>query len=237
MSDQIKLNPDEHKIYLKDKSCKPLRICKALCCRKWDINIAFEEYQQGIYKSEAFCTIDKLPCSKPNKPCPQRSFRLKKKKDGSCVYLDKENHCQIYAMRPIICRNFTCDDGFKIEPICSPSDSMVDDSEFCSFEGGLSLATKFLFNPYFKIKKLSKKKNSIVLTFKDLASCKDKTVELMGLDYFSSKKEIAFLLKQFNGKNTLQAIHKKISKSLSKEAFLNLIVYLIDEKVLIGLFG
>ncbi len=237
MGDQIKLNPDQHKIYFKDKSCKPLDICKALCCRKWDINIAFEEYQQGVYQSEAFCTIDKLLCSKPDKSCPQRSFRLKKKKDGSCVYLDKENRCQIYATRPIVCRNFTCDNGFKLEPICAPSEGMVDDSELCSFEGGLPLKTKFLFSPYLTIKKLTKRKNSIVLTFKDLTCCKEKTVELIGLDYFSRKKEISFLLRQFNGKNTLQAVYKKISKSLSKEAFLNLIVYLIDEKVLIGLFG
>ncbi|MDP2749319.1 MAG: YkgJ family cysteine cluster protein [Nanoarchaeota archaeon] len=31
-------------------------------------------------------------------------LRLKTKKDGRCIFLDKQNHCDIYSIRPNICR-------------------------------------------------------------------------------------------------------------------------------------
>ena len=235
--DQIKLDSNQHKMYFENKGCNNLEICKALCCRNWDINLALEEYEAGNYEAEAFCSKDKKVCSSLNKSCPQRSFRLKKNKDGSCIYLNKENACNIHFMRPIVCRNFICDNGFKLEPICSPSEDIPDDVETCYFEGGLDLKAKYLLNPYLKIKKFSKEKNSMVLIFKDITSCKDKTVNLIGLDYFSNKKDIVCLLEQFNGKNNLSSIRKKLAKIIAKDDFQNLIFYLIDEKVLIGLFG
>lgn len=234
---QIELDSAKHEMYFKNKGCNNLDVCKALCCRGWDINLALEEYESGRYKSEPFCSKDKEVCSSLNKSCPHRSFRVKKNKDGGCVYLNKENVCSIYSMRPIVCRNFMCDNGFKLEPICSPIEDTTEDIEICYFEGGLDLKAKYLYNPYLRLKKFSKAKNSMTLIFKDITSCKDKIVNLIGLDYFSKKKDIVYLLEQFNGKNNLSFIRKKLAKVISKDDFQNLIFYLIDEKVLIGLFG
>ena len=235
--EQIKLDSTIHKMYFKNKGCNNLDVCKALCCRNWDINLALEEYETGVYESEAFCSMDKKVCSSLNKSCPQRSFRLKKNNDGGCIYLNKKNTCNIHSTRPIVCRNFICDNGFNLEPICSPCEDIPDDVETCYFEGGLDFKAKYLFNPYLSIKNFFKDNNSMTLIFKDITSCKDKTVNLIGLDYFSNKKEIVCLLEQFNGKNSLLSIRKKSSKVISKDEFQNLIFYLIDEEVLIGLFG
>ena len=133
MKDKIKLNSSKHTIYFENKGCHNISVCGALCCKSWDINLALEEYERGIYKAEAFCPHDRTPCSQQDKPCPQRAYRLKKNKDGSCLYLDNKNRCTIHSSRPIVCRNFICDSGFKIEPVCSVSQRAEDDTEICSF--------------------------------------------------------------------------------------------------------
>lgn len=232
----IILNADKHEIYFSRKPCEALEACRALCCRKWDVNLAYHEYAQGLYEAEAFCALDKTLCLNKAKACPQRAFRLKKKPDGSCVYLDNQNRCAIYANRPIVCRNFSCDKGFSLEPVCSITSEQVDEAEICSFDGGLELKAKFLTNPCLRFKKMKNAKNYQRLIFKDITSCKDKVVDLAGLRPFSGTKQAAYFLKQFNAKNTAAAVMKKMSSKLKRQDFINTVLYLIDEKVLLGVF-
>jgi len=232
----ITLAADKHAIYFSRKPCEALDTCKALCCRKWDINLARHEYEQGLYEAEVFCALDKKACLKKTKACPKKAFRLKKNVDGSCLYLNEQNRCKIYANRPIVCRNFSCDKGFTIEPVCSVSQGQLDEVEICSFEGGLELKTKYLFHPYLQFKKIRKTKNSQQLVFRDITSCKDKIVTLLDLTAFASAKEAARFLKQFNGKNTTAAVLEKLSSKMRRQEFVNTTLYLIDEKVLVGVF-
>jgi Fe-S-cluster containining protein len=236
MSKDIKLNSDKHEICFDDGTCRAIELCKALCCRNWDINLALEEYRQEIYKAESFCSQDKTVCLKEDKPCPQRTYRLKKNKDASCIYLNKENQCEIYSTRPIVCRNFICDKGFKIEPIASVAPECQDEAEICSFEGGLDLKTKFMFNPYLRIKKVQTVGSSLRLTFNDVTSCKEKVTNIRGSNCFSQKKEAVYFFKLCNGKNTLKAVLNKMLEKMERDEFLNLALYLIDEKVLVGVF-
>jgi len=237
VSDQnIILSPDKHEIYFSQKPCEALAVCKALCCRKWDINLAYHEYAQGSYEAEAFCVLDKKPCLKKTKVCPQKSFRLKKNPDGSCWYLDKQNRCKIYVSRPIVCRNFSCDKGFTIEPVCSVAKEQLEEAEICSFEGGLELKAKYLFHPCLRLKKIKKTRNSQQLVFNDISSCKAKVVTLIGLTHFSNAKQAAYFLKQFNAKNTIGTVLKKMSGQMTRQEVVNAALYLIDEKVLVGVF-
>lgn len=228
--------PDTHEMHFRQKPCEALAVCKALCCRRWDIHLARHEYAQGVYQAEASCALDKKACSRHDTACPHKAFRLKKNKDGSCVYLDAENRCTIYAMRPLVCRNFICDKGFTIEPVSSFSHEPADEAEICSFEGGLELKTKFLFNPYLRLKSMRKTGDNCELVFKDITSCKDKVVTLLGVSCFSNKRKAVFFLQQFNGKNTAAAVLKKMSKQIERQEYINAVLYLVDEKVLVGLF-
>jgi len=238
MKNKIKLDPYQHKISFNDKGCKSVDLCFALCCKGWDINLAFEEYQQSIYKAEKYCIEDKGVCSKKKKPCPQLAYRLKKSKNGSCIYLDKDNRCKIYTQRPIVCRNFGCDNGFKLEPISIPVDALPlgEDIEICSFEGGLSLKTKFIFNPFLRLKKVSRTKGGVALTFQDIRSCKQRIANLIGQGFCLNKKATEHFLSKFNGQNALSFIKQSELKDLSKESFLHLVSCLINEEVLVGVF-
>lgn len=42
-------------------------------------------------------------------------IQLRKKDDGSCIYLNQHRLCSIYAHRPSICREYTCDDDERIK--------------------------------------------------------------------------------------------------------------------------
>jgi Fe-S-cluster containining protein len=236
MKKNITLNPYKHEIYFKNSSCADLKTCGALCCKKWDINLALIEYQQDIYKSEPFCSLDKSTCRNTSKACPNRAWRLKKKEDGACIYLDEDDRCSIYSWRPIVCRNFSCDKGFSLEPVVSVSFQCEDEAEVFSFEGGFDLKTKFLFNPYLTLKKVEKKKNYTTLIFKDTTSCKEKIVKLRAVRGFFSKKEAALYLSLFNGKNDLAKIIRESAKVMGREDCLNLAAYLVDENVLVGIF-
>ena len=33
---------------------------------------------------------------------------------GECIYLDKKNRCKIYKKRPLMCKNYYCDDLRKV---------------------------------------------------------------------------------------------------------------------------
>ncbi|MCP4653038.1 MAG: YkgJ family cysteine cluster protein [Candidatus Omnitrophica bacterium] len=226
----IKLDPTQHKVYFQNKGCD-LSICGAMCCKGWDINLAAQEHKQKIYKSESFCSRDKKICLKTSEHCFNRAYRLKKKKNGSCTYLDDENRCTIYNTRPIVCRNFMCDSGYKLEPVCSLDETVDDSAQQCFFNGALPFSAIFLFNPYLELRKTLKTKNATELVFKDVTSCKEKRVSLMGLSY--DKKQITYLLGYFNGKRPLQAIYENVKFS-TKQDFLNLVMYLADEEVLVG---
>lgn len=237
MDDFLKLNAKEHRLYFKTSDCADLSVCQALCCKKWDIHLAHEEAQQGIFKKEALCAVDKSRCTHPKQPCPHRSYRLIKNKDGSCVYLDTQNRCTIYSSRPIVCRNFICDNGFTITPVCAPREDADIDAQICSFEGGLNLKMKYLANPYLKLKHFSKMKNSLRLEFRDITSCKTKKTDLIAMPFFKTQKETVKFLNYFDGRSTLSAISKKTSKDIGKGDFQNLILYLIDEGILVGMCG
>ncbi|MBN3041044.1 MAG: YkgJ family cysteine cluster protein [Candidatus Omnitrophica bacterium] len=232
----MKIIPEKHILKFKDKGCNNLDICKAMCCKKWDINLAYQEHKSKLYESEAYCSLDRKVCLKPLKSCPQVAYRLKKKDDGSCVYLDKNNRCRIYQKRPIVCRNFTCDNGFKLEPVCSIRQEQDEDVEILSFDAGISLDDKFMLNPYLKLKSFKKEDNGMKLFFTDITSCKDKKIILKGITYFSTKKEAASLLGQFKKPSRLKSVLEKLSIKLSKQDLITLINFLTDEDILIAVF-
>ena len=79
------------------------------CCRLFLINLTEEEYKSGKFKTqlEEFGLIENFQSAAS---CGANI--LKKKKNGSCVYL-KDNSCSIYRIRPKVCREFFCTSKLK----------------------------------------------------------------------------------------------------------------------------
>lgn len=108
--------------------CEEMRpICQAMCCRtKWHIDLSPDEYRSGRYKANVMCTLTDKECRDAVPPCSYRRYRVARKKDGSCEYLEK-NRCSIYSDRPQTCRDFQCHGGWKImSAVFLPEDGTPD---------------------------------------------------------------------------------------------------------------
>jgi Fe-S-cluster containining protein len=240
MKNPLTLKPNNHTILFNPDCDQMTAVCRAMCCRGWDINLAFDEYKTGIYKTQRFCARDKSKCYKKTNNCAFLSFRLERKKDDTCVYLDKKYRCSIYSSRPLVCRNFSCENGFKLDPICSPAQTPSKDIEICSFEQDTTSNTKFLVNPYCKLKACRTIKNNIILVYKDLRYCKDIAVVLRGMASFFKAEEINFLFKQFSSAAKLSTVKNKLSAKfkhpVNQRHLTTLITTLINQDLLSNVF-
>jgi len=101
-------------------------VCRAMCCRKWDVAITDEEARSGIFEWEPLCRVTQTACGRPNEQnCFNRLMRLKKKADGSCMYLDSECRCSIYENRPDVCRKFSCAGGWELVRAKTPHPAAI----------------------------------------------------------------------------------------------------------------
>lgn len=64
------------------------------CCRKFKVPVTVEEHLSGLYQINPDRTV---------------IIHLDQRPDGTCVYLDENGRCAIYAYRPEACREYSCD--------------------------------------------------------------------------------------------------------------------------------
>ena len=121
-SNQFEINIQKRKLKFIGNSCEECRpLCQALCCRyPWDIILTREEYQSGQYDAQVICLLSKEVCNNTNVVCTYQLFKINKRPDNSCIYLDENNYCSIHAIRPQVCRDWSCDFSFAIAPKRSP---------------------------------------------------------------------------------------------------------------------
>jgi hypothetical protein len=116
-SDRVELDGKKRKLLLQG-SCLELRaLCAAACCREWRVDLSLDEYQSGLYQAEPMCVLNDKVCDKPVAACIQRTFQLKRTADGACVHLDEASQCSIYENRPKVCRNFSCQGGWRLASV------------------------------------------------------------------------------------------------------------------------
>lgn len=86
--------------------CRPS--CGAICCRSYGyVTLTEEEALSGRFAyAEVSQDCDCDNCTKAR----ERGIRyyLRKQPDGSCIYLNGENRCSIYADRPQVCQGYSC---------------------------------------------------------------------------------------------------------------------------------
>jgi len=121
-SNQFTISIQSKKLIFSGNSCEECRsLCQAMCCRyPWDIKLTREEFQSGQYAAQVICLLSKEVCNNTDINCAYQFFKIIKKPDDSCIYLDENNYCSIHAIRPQVCRDWSCDYSFALSPKRKP---------------------------------------------------------------------------------------------------------------------
>lgn len=77
--------------------------CDAPCCKENFVPLTDEEVKSKKYEM-VFESIFNFETKKVN-----TGYFLKRKKDGSCIYLNEFDMCTIWKDRPLSCRIYFCD--------------------------------------------------------------------------------------------------------------------------------
>ena len=118
----VDLDPKQRKLVFPGDCLEMHPICQSMCCRhEWNVCLTPEEFASGRYKSEKICILNLHPCPDTSKECINQYYRVAKREDNSCVYLDG-NLCSIYEERPVVCREVHCRSGWLLNTIIRPED-------------------------------------------------------------------------------------------------------------------
>jgi len=239
-SEPLYFLPQRHLFRLQG-SCAQLRdTCQSMCCRQWDIALHTEEYRSGLYKAETYCTLTKKECVHPKGTCVQRGFRLRKKNDGSCEYLTAENICTIYAHRPLVCRNFSCESGWRLIPAGRENwgaDAFTDTADAVTYTEKAGWDMKLTRNPLIVVEKSSynTKEKHLELSIRPRRSC-HKRVLVIEMRNPMTAIQLDSIIRCFNGRMALRDIHERFQSknniSYPKKAFLSFVMFLLDSDVL-----
>ena len=194
---KLTLDGEKRKLTLNGRCFEVLDLCKAMCCRRWDVSLLPEEIKSGLYKIQIFCFSTDKNCENELLSCLYREYRLEKKSDGACVYLNKKNKCSIYGKRPKACRKFNCKQGWELSSIYRPLEDKININNnklignYCSqnlvkqklffvhakiekdFTHKLNDKMLFVLSPLEKVENLFylKRKNKVIVFFKAVDKC------------------------------------------------------------------
>jgi len=113
----VELEGSKRKLLLRGKCLDLLPLCEAMCCREWEVAVSPEEYASGLYQAEAGCRVTQGACTHKEGPCRNRSYALSRTPDGTCTHLGSDHRCTIYETRPRVCREFTCQGGWRLASV------------------------------------------------------------------------------------------------------------------------
>ncbi len=149
------------KLNINGNCMEMLPVCQAMCCSMFNVDITEEEYASGRYKAHPFCLQTSKPCDNTSVVCANRKYRLKRRDDGYCVYLDEEKRlCSIHETRPQSCRDFNCKGGWKIQ-----FDFALADKPMNGLEIKLKGEMVFIRNPLLELESIFYSKNTGKMTF------------------------------------------------------------------------
>lgn len=222
--------------------CTEMRaICHAMCCREWVVAIIAEEYASSEFDAEVVCMLTEKACRAEIKTCLNRQYRLKKREDMSCVYLE-DNLCSIYARRPRVCQDFQCTGGWKLSSV-RPADAGLRDQKTMkitqeNFINRLSEDAIFVLHPLIKIHTVFnlKPKREIVFVKEMVGACgKFNTRESFNCPQLDDAR-LLMLIEMFNRKESLGQIHQlfcsQSAVNLSRKEFYD-IVWLLNKNNII----
>jgi Fe-S-cluster containining protein len=228
-----------------------LPVCEAMCCREWDVNLSLAEYESGLYQIEEICLLTAGECTKEKNHCIDRIYRLKKKEDGSCLFLDDNNKCGIYENRPGVCRKFSCRRGWHLSPL-APADSVKESNAILGKEKFIERMRDdlvFIVQPLLRMASLIylEERGEILFIKERVGKCK----KIYTKDKYRNPKlkeeHLLCLLDLFRGKETLQDTYDHFCRqhqvSLEKTEFYEIVWLLnnhgmvLDSRNFYGMLG
>lgn len=210
-SSKLSFDPQKGRIYF-NGGCDEVRdVCGAVCCRLYGVDLYEEERVEGLYDHDLICGLNGLACSKTGTLCMNRRYVLRKKEDGSCVYLDASNKCGIYERRPRACRDFHCDLGWDV--VGAVRDENYQKIISDSLKETFKMEMKFALNPASKVKTIfySTSKKEAVFVMEPPAKCGYMPVKHVFTCPGISDKILLFIYGSFDGEKSLGEIQLSVS--------------------------
>ncbi|MCX5751959.1 MAG: YkgJ family cysteine cluster protein [Candidatus Saganbacteria bacterium] len=237
----MQLNAKERRLFFNGPCLDELSMCQAMCCRQWDVNLSLEEVQSNKYQLESICFVTKKECESPEKECLNRSYRLKKKENGDCLYLGEDSKCSIYNERPKVCRDFTCKDGWRLADVVRPSDSKEDFDQKRAENVAAKLKgdMRFVLNPFNQKAEIfySPKKEEIVAVVERPDKCCLVTSRFPFPHFKFTSNQLAAFLDLFDGKNNLDKVlsgfNAQFNLDLPVKVFYLLISSLLSKGIIV----
>ena len=229
------LDGKNRKVYFDGSCLEVAKLCEAMCCRQWVVNLDNDEFRSGLYKTVVFCKLHKDSCKNIKISCMNREYQLERKKDGSCIYLSPNNKCSIYKKRPKVCVDFSCKEGWMLSREAAKSEP--DNGRFV--RQNLKFDMFFIINPLIGLKGVFylKEKKDLFFLEKVIYGCGLLSLHSKFNNPVISGDSLFYIIKLFNGKNDLKDIYrivkKKYNSNLPKECFLKIVELLYLHQIII----
>lgn len=242
-SDVIEVDVKNRKLFFRGNCIEVLHSCSAACCRNdWRIDISMEEFQSGLYEAEAICRLTSKTCDKKKDPCREKAFRIRKRDDGACVYLNDRNLCTIYDHRPKVCQEFSCEGGWQFSlvfPVKANDPATTPGSDKEIFLSRLNDDLIFVPHPLLILHSIFfvREKKEIIF-FKEIAG---RCGKFYSKDVFDrdrlTDESVAALVTLFSNKRTLREVFilfcDQIAFSLTRREFDELIWLLNKHNIIL----
>jgi len=211
---RVEIDGTQRKVVFHGDCFEMHAVCRAMCCREWEVGISAEEYASGLYEAENVCTLTDKVCSHASRQCINRKYRLGKSEDKSCVYLE-ENRCRIYDERPRTCREFLCKGGWRLASVFPANSAPLDKKSSTltkeTFVERLTEDMTFVLHPLLKAHSVFylKQRNEIIFIKERVGACGKFNTR----DSFNSQQldddRIMALIELFGRKESLGRIYRR----------------------------
>lgn len=245
-SNQFEISIQKRKLKFIGNSCEECRpLCQALCCRyPWDIKLTREEFQSGQFDAQVICLLSKGACKKTTVYCAYQLFKMVKKPDNSCIYLDENNYCSIHEIRPQVCRDWSCDYSFALAPKRKPENKLDADAQGVtpSIDGEIKNSAVFIPYPFERLLTVVyvNSKSKLYFIRECIQGC-ERYYSEVDFDYPDmDDNKIQGLINQFNQKYSLSRIRQKYNQQydqdISEVEFRDIVSILIKQRLIIDIY-
>lgn len=185
-----------------------------MCCRGWTIEVSAAEQTAGRLETQRTCRLTKKPCDKDYEECAYLFFELQRDADGVCVHLGEDDRCTVYEARPRICRDFTCQGGWRLASVLPLDDRPIAPAaplDKPAFVKRLSDSMTFVTHPLIKLQSVFyvKARDEISFLKKMVGSC-GAFYTRESFHYPQLDDELALeLIRLFESKDTLGEVFRR----------------------------
>jgi len=187
------------------------------------------------------CSLTNKECKRSDETCRYRIYRLSKRTDNSCVYLE-DNRCSNYEIRPQVCRDFHCQTGWKLASVFPDSSVLGDGGSTLTLDRFLDQITDdavFVPHPLIKVHAVFylRPKQSIIFVKEMVGGCGKFNSRDDLYSPLLDDDKLMLLIGLFTYKETLRQLFTRFTDqaavALSRREFLTLVWLLNKHNIVI----